>query len=167
MMKKKINIMLGLFLFVLLAVLGTIRILSVQKLNYYQLNEYFYLHKRDYFSSYSISTSIDKNEYYDIITEVKDIAINKDSIVVRYMKENNIKYIIIKNDTTFYNQNNASDIKSISSALYFVKPWKIVEQKTLSNKSKLLSQILIICIIILMYYLLMQIFRIKKLTKSL
>ena len=154
----KINSILISLLIILIAGLGILKLNNPHKLNYYKLNESFYLNKLDYFSSYTIST-LKNNDYQDIIEDVKEIAINEDNIVVCFMDEGSLQYAFINNDSILYNQ-------AINSNINFVKPWKIVEQVTLNSRYKLLNQILIISIIIIGFYLIMRVFNIKKLTKS-
>ena len=80
MTRMRINSLLISLLIILIAGLGILKLNSPHKLNYYKLNEGFYLNKLDYFSSYSISTCKNDN-YQDIIEDVKGIAINEDNIV--------------------------------------------------------------------------------------
>ena len=44
------------------------------------------------------------------------------------------------------------------------KPWQIVELKTLNNSNKLISQIVLILIILLGFYIIMKVFNIRRLT---
>ena len=164
MTKKKTNVLLASVLIILLAVLGILRMNNPRNLNYYPLDESFYLNKLDYFSSYAIST-FKNDDYQDIITEVKEIAINKDSIVVCYLNQGEVQYVILKNDSILYNSFNNSNQLSISN-LNFMKPWNIVERETLNSNYRLLNQIVIICIIITGFYLTMRVFNIKRLTKG-
>ena len=154
----KINSLLIALLIILIAGLGILKLNNPHKLNYYKLNESYYLKKLDYFSSYSIST-LKNDDYQEIIEDVKEIAFNEDNIVVCFMDEGSLKYALLNSDSVMYN-------KAINSNLNFVKPWKIVEQVTLNSRYKLLNQILIISIIIIGFYLLMRVFNIKRLTKS-
>jgi hypothetical protein len=158
MTRMRINSLLISLLIILIAGLGILKLYNPHKLNYFKLNESFYLNKLDYFSSYTIST-FKSHDYQDDIEDVKGIAINEDNIVVCFMDKGAIQYASLNNDSVLYNQ-------AIGSNLDFVKPWKIVEQVTLNSRYKLLNQILIISIIIIGFYLVMRVFNIKKLIKS-
>jgi hypothetical protein len=159
MSKRKINYLLSFFLLVLIIIYGIARI--DRESNYYQLNDVFYLHKIDYFSTYSISTK-NNNDFDDIIKNVVDVAINKNEIIVRYLDNDETNIAVLRNDSIIYH-----DIGQIPiSELSFSNPWQIVEKKTLSSSPKLLDQILIICIIVLGFYLIMRLFNLRRLIKS-
>lgn len=159
MSKRRINYILSLLLIVLIIIYGITRI--GKEMNYYQLNDVFYLHKIDYFSSYSISTK-NNNDFDDIIRNVIDIAIDKNDIIIRYVDKEKTNIAVLGNDSIIYN-----DIGQIQISEHnFSKPWQIVEKITLSNNRKILNQILIISIIVLGFYLLMRLFNLRRLIKS-
>ena len=89
MSKRKMNYILTFLLLVLVILYGITRM--GKEINYYQLNDVFYLHKIDYFSSYSISIK-NNNNFDDIIKNVVAMAINKNDIIVKYVdkEETNI-----------------------------------------------------------------------------
>ncbi len=159
MSKRKINYILSFLLIVLIIIYGIARI--DKETNYYQLNGVFYLHKIDYFSSYSISTK-KNNDFDDIIKNVVDIAINKNEIIVRYVDKEETNIAVLRNDSIIYQDIGQSNILKHN----FLDPWKIVEMRTLSSNPKLLNQILIMSIIVLGFYLLMRLFNLKRLIKN-
>lgn len=156
MKNNKTNILLFSVLFFLILGLCILRISKSHKFNYYKLNDSFYLHKLDYFSSYSIST-VKNNEYQDVIKGVQGIVINQDKVSICFMDEGIIQYATLNKDSIIYNQVNDFN---------FMKPWKMVEQITLNSNYKLLNQILIISIITLGFFLTIKIFNIKRIDKK-
>lgn len=162
MTKSKKYSLLILGIVVLLIAFIAIRVKSSQKINHYQLYKNYYLHKNDYFSSYSISKH-HMSGNIDIITRVEDIAVNQEHIVIRYSKENSINYMLVKKDTIILDIRDIDSIGLMNSKIDFIKPWQFVEKKTLKDKNKLLSQIILIGILILGFFLIMNVFKIERL----
>lgn len=93
----------------------------------------------------------------------------KDSYLIKFKEKSTLKYLYLYPFSDEYiitdNLNEFDDL-ILSQKIIWKKPWQIVEIKTLSNPIKLISQILIMLIIILSFYITMRIFNLKRMTKS-
>jgi hypothetical protein len=90
------------------------------------------------------------------------MAINKNDIIVKYVDKEETNIAVLRNDSIIYH-----GIGQINnSELSFLSPWQIVEERTLSNKSRLFNQILIFSIIVLGFYMLMRVFNLRRLIKK-
>lgn len=160
------------FLFSILALLITAYIAfrhnDICSQDNYKLNANFYLKKIDYFSKYSILKK-SNNDCITIITNIEAISMVKDSYLIKFKEKSTLKYLYLYPFSDEYiitdNLNEFDDL-ILSQKIIWKKPWQIVEIKTLSNPIKLISQILIMLIIILSFYITMRIFNLKRMTKS-
>ena len=167
---KKIRLYILLFVVLVMLIIAyiTVRYNNIDKQDNYKLNSKFYLEKIDYFSKYSIVKKSD-NDYITIITNIEAISILKDSYLIKFKEKSILKYLYLD----FYSEEyiitdniNDFDKSILLQEIIWKKPWQIVEIKTLNNPIKLISQILLILIIILSFYITMKIFNLKKIKKS-
>jgi hypothetical protein len=133
--------------------------------DYYELNATTYLKKNDYFSSYSIYQKVNEN-YQPVFEDIESLTFKNDSILAKYGDENILNYILIsKHNTKSISENNKNTIDLLFAGLESLKPWHVVEQKTISDSGKLIPQLLLFLIIISALYLFINIFKVKQIHK--
>jgi hypothetical protein len=126
--------------------------------NKYEISKGVYLKKIDYFSNYQIVKSR-LNEDTVILKNVSEISSYKDGIVVKYKNNGNTIY-------SYYNFDNGlfSEIRELElNELIWKKPWHIVENKTLSNYKKMSLQLVLSILAILILFITMKVFKLKRL----
>lgn len=99
------------------------------------------------------------NEDTVILKNVSEISSYKNGIVVKYKNNGNTVY-------SFYNFDNGlfSEIRELElSELIWKKPWHIVENKTLNSFKKLSLQLVISIFVILILFITMKVFKLKRL----
>lgn len=134
----------------------------------YQINSEFYLKKIDYFSKYEI-TKKNIDNYQVVISDVTRLYEFPKGCIVEYNYNSRKKYLYISFETgKHWNYDNLERLgRDIElEKVKWKKPWQVVELKTLNNPKKLINQILLITIIVLVFYLIMRSFNLKKLIKS-
>lgn len=167
---KKIKLYLLLFLSLVILVLIYIRIRSNDsvKQDLYELNSGFYLEKNDYFSKYAIVKKSDEN-FQPIISGVEELYVFNEECLIKYKENSKEKFLYLSGETEKQViTDHLNDLKGLINLdeIDWKKPWQIVELKTLNNSNKLISQIILILIIILGFYIIMKVFNIRRLTKS-
>jgi len=166
MKNSKLYLLLSVSLIILILIYITIRSNDSVKLDLYELNSGFYLEKKDYFSKYAIIMKSDEN-FQPIVSDVKELYVLNEECLVKYKENSKEKFLYFSNETE--NQiiaDHLNDLKGLINPdeIVWKKTWQIVELKTLNNSNKLISQIVLILIILLGFYIIMKVFNIRRLT---
>jgi len=168
-MKKRINLYLLLLISSLIAILIVLKIGNVFiSQDLYQINSDFYLKKVDYFSKYEIAKK-NIDDYQIVISNVSGLYEFPKGCIAEYSNNSRRKYLYILFETGKYK--NYDNLEKLSrdidlEKIKWKKPWQVVELKTLNSPKRLINQILLITIIVLVFYLIMRIFNLKKLIKA-
>lgn len=166
MKNSKPYLLLFVSLIILVLIYITIRSNDSIKQDLYELNSGFYLEKKDYFSKYAIIMKSDEN-FQLIVSDVKELYVFNEECLVKYKENSKEKFLYFSDETE--NQiitDHLNDLKGLINPdeIVWKKPWQIVELKTLNNSNKLISQIVLILIILLGFYIIMKVFNIRRLT---
>lgn len=165
MRKITLYIILLIVLATLILIYITMRYKNVENQNYYKLNSNIYLEKIDYFSEYAI---VKKNGdvYTTFITNVEAIFVLEKGYLIKFKEKSATKFLYVdawKDQYVINDRLKEFDDLIIPHELDWKKPWQIVEIITLGNPKKLISQILLIVIIALSFYIIMKTFKLKRL----
>ncbi|HPW67498.1 MAG TPA: hypothetical protein PLS84_10535 [Salinivirgaceae bacterium] len=164
MKRTKLNILLFSILVLLIVAYGVVRYYDTSELHYYKLTENFYLNKIDHFSKYSILKKSNSN-YETVIENVEEMSVLENTYLIKFKENSALKYLYLYPSSDKYIvADNINDLDGMISSQNIVwdNPWQVAENETLNNPSKLTSQILLILIILLVFYIIVRKFNLKR-----
>ncbi|HOG19638.1 MAG TPA: hypothetical protein PKW37_04270 [Salinivirgaceae bacterium] len=168
MKRTKLNILLFSVLALLVIAYGVVRYYDTCEQDYYKLTENFYLNKIDHFSKYSILKK-NNSSYETIIDNVVKMSVLENTYLIKFKENSALKYLYLYPSSDKYIvADNLSDLDEMISSQNIVwdSPWQVVENETLNNPAKLTSQILLILITLLVFYIIVRKFNLKRVAKS-
>ena len=155
------NILLLTVTVILVFVYAWIRSGDPESVDIYHLDGNYYLHKTDYFSKYSIVQK-SEGDYHLVAANVVGISAQGPPFIIQIRAGKEIQYLRLATESS----DTSTLLSTVGEDIAWQKPWQYVESKTIRNPRKLMGEVVLIAIILLFFWLVMRVFRLKRLTRQ-